>query len=906
MPGFCLTRTCDPFSWTVILLGTIMQQSNVPRFFLLVVLLFGLYQLVGCAAFRRPPERVAVERLTVQEALRQAEEAYEEGAYERARELYDAVVASPEGLPEEQIRAAQDRIVVIDSIFGQRTLVAKRERMAGLLAEAQALVSEERYEEAEAKLASLGIPPELSEEQEADLLNLLVTVERATGRMPGMTEEEVEDRAYRYLEQGMEAYRAKDYATAEGLFKRASALEEHLDYWGRSTLRKSRAEVTATLAELRAAYNEGKRAYRQDDYAGAVHYLQKVVDSGISIGAEQDQDIAWMLGESKVLVAEQRRREEQLRRERLAALFVEARALISEGRYEEAEAMLAELASAAEDLSVRQRRDLQELRVAARLGREREERERIAGLLEEAKALMAQERYEEAEAVVLKAMGVAQELTREQQRELQELRMAVERATGRLPGMTEKEARQLAYAYLERGMKAYHSNDYVAAEGLLGRAVALEEHLDRWGRRTLRSRHAEVTGRLTELRDAYKEGKQLYEQQDYAGAIDLLQWVVDSGLSIGTEQDEEVARLLRESKVGLAEQLEREGQERVARRRQLDERERKERLASLLAEAKALVLQEKHEEAAPKLAELMGAVQELSDEQLDELQELREAVARVTGRLPGMTEEEGEGLAYRYFEAGMAAYRANDYATAEGRFELAALLQEHLDYWDQLTLRSTRAEVTERLTELRGAYSEGKRLYEREDYGRAAELLQTVVDSGISIGAEQDQEVARLLQESKARLVLILRSPAFEPGGMIPARYTEDGQNVSPPLLWRYAPKNTATFALIMEDPDAPVGAFTHWLICEIPSRFQELPEGIIRTEMLETPAGAVQGSNSFLEVGYSGPAPTEGEMHSYYFTLYALDEKLEMSGGFTKNQLRAAMEGHILSEAELVGAYGR
>ncbi|MHC4592396.1 MAG: coiled-coil domain-containing protein, partial [Planctomycetota bacterium] len=498
MPDLCLTRARDPFSWTVILLGTIMQQSNTSRFFLVVVLLLGLFQLVGCAAFRRPPAEVPVERLTVQEALQQAQEAYEDGAYERARELYDAVVASPEGLPEEEIRAARDRIVVIDSIFGQRTLVAKRERMAGLLAEAQALVSEERYEEAEAKLASLGVPEELSEDQEADLLNLLVTVERATGRVPGMTEEEVEDRAYRYLEQGMEAYHAKDYATAEGLFKRASALEGHLDYWGRSTLRKSRAEVTATLAELRAAYNEGKRAYRQDDYAGAVEYLQKVVDSGISIGAEQDQDVAWLLGDSKVLVAEQQRREEQWRRERLAALLVEAKALLSEGRYEEAEAMLAELASASEDLTAKQRRELQELRVAATLGRERKERERLAGLLVEAKALMAEERYEEAEAIVLKAMGVAHALSKEQQRELQELRLAVERATGRLPGMTAKEARELAYAYLERGMKAYHSNDYLAAEHLLGRAVALEEHLDRWGRRSLHSRHAEVTGRLTE------------------------------------------------------------------------------------------------------------------------------------------------------------------------------------------------------------------------------------------------------------------------------------------------------------------------------------------------------------------------------------------------------------------------
>ncbi|MFW6189999.1 MAG: YbhB/YbcL family Raf kinase inhibitor-like protein [Planctomycetota bacterium] len=151
---------------------------------------------------------------------------------------------------------------------------------------------------------------------------------------------------------------------------------------------------------------------------------------------------------------------------------------------------------------------------------------------------------------------------------------------------------------------------------------------------------------------------------------------------------------------------------------------------------------------------------------------------------------------------------------------------------------------------------------------------------------------------------LTLTCPIFSEGEIIPARYTAEGRNISPPLLWHDAPEGTRTFAIIMQDPDAPVGTFTHWSICEISGSRRGLSEGVPPEENVL--GSAVQGLNGFREVGYGGPAPPAGEEHRYYFRLYALDEKLDMPGGFSKNQLQAAMRGHVLAQAELMGRYGR
>jgi len=153
---------------------------------------------------------------------------------------------------------------------------------------------------------------------------------------------------------------------------------------------------------------------------------------------------------------------------------------------------------------------------------------------------------------------------------------------------------------------------------------------------------------------------------------------------------------------------------------------------------------------------------------------------------------------------------------------------------------------------------------------------------------------------------LSLSSPVFVNGGMIPAAFTCDGRNVSPPLQWSDVPAGTASFALVVEDPDAPIGNFTHWMIADIPGEIGGLPEGVPAGDVVSQPVRAVQGVNGFHRSGYGGPCPPAGELHRYYFRLYALDERLEMSGGFTKNQLRAAMSGHVLGEATLMGRYER
>jgi Raf kinase inhibitor-like YbhB/YbcL family protein len=155
-----------------------------------------------------------------------------------------------------------------------------------------------------------------------------------------------------------------------------------------------------------------------------------------------------------------------------------------------------------------------------------------------------------------------------------------------------------------------------------------------------------------------------------------------------------------------------------------------------------------------------------------------------------------------------------------------------------------------------------------------------------------------------------LTSPAFTDGERIPKRYTEDGENVSPPLRWMDAPEKTREFALIVDDPDAPrEHPWVHWVMYGVPGDEHELHERVPRREELSELNGAQQGVNSWTKnnIGYRGPAPPPGHgTHHYRFHLYALDRRMAYSGGLTKDALLKAMEGHILAEAELVGTYER
>ena len=147
-----------------------------------------------------------------------------------------------------------------------------------------------------------------------------------------------------------------------------------------------------------------------------------------------------------------------------------------------------------------------------------------------------------------------------------------------------------------------------------------------------------------------------------------------------------------------------------------------------------------------------------------------------------------------------------------------------------------------------------------------------------------------------------LRSSAFQHNLSIPAKYTCDGANVSVPLSWRDAPKEANSFALIVDDPDAPVGIWVHWVLYDLPAGSHSLGEAIPNQETLGN--GAKQGVNDFEKVGYVGPCPPRGPSHRYFFKLYALDRMTELKPRATKQQLLDAMNKHILAEAELVGIY--
>jgi Raf kinase inhibitor-like YbhB/YbcL family protein len=149
-----------------------------------------------------------------------------------------------------------------------------------------------------------------------------------------------------------------------------------------------------------------------------------------------------------------------------------------------------------------------------------------------------------------------------------------------------------------------------------------------------------------------------------------------------------------------------------------------------------------------------------------------------------------------------------------------------------------------------------------------------------------------------------LKSSAFEGGADIPSRFTCDGANISPALHWSAPPKDTRSFALVMDDPDAPGRTWVHWLIYDLPPGARELPEWVPPDARLAS--GAQQGRNDFRRPGYGGPCPPPGPAHRYFFKLYALDTTLDLGDGAKRAQLERAMRGHILAEAELMGRYQR
>lgn len=149
-----------------------------------------------------------------------------------------------------------------------------------------------------------------------------------------------------------------------------------------------------------------------------------------------------------------------------------------------------------------------------------------------------------------------------------------------------------------------------------------------------------------------------------------------------------------------------------------------------------------------------------------------------------------------------------------------------------------------------------------------------------------------------------INSPAIQEGKPIPPKYTCEAIDVSPALTWEGAPEGAKSYALIMEDPDAPIGIFVHWVIYNIPGDATGLPERVPQRPVLRD--GTVQGANDFSKMGYNGPCPPAGKPHRYYFILRALDTKLDLPPRARKGKLVKAMKGHVLGETTLMGTFKR
>jgi len=149
-----------------------------------------------------------------------------------------------------------------------------------------------------------------------------------------------------------------------------------------------------------------------------------------------------------------------------------------------------------------------------------------------------------------------------------------------------------------------------------------------------------------------------------------------------------------------------------------------------------------------------------------------------------------------------------------------------------------------------------------------------------------------------------LKSPDFSTGSSIPLQFTCVGADISPALEWTAAPAHTQSFALVADDPDAPVGTWVHWVLYNLPAGTHSLKQDFPKSE--KSHDGTLQGRNDFGKIGYGGPCPPPGKPHRYFFRIYALDANLTLKPGASKKDLESAMQSHVLAEAETMGRFSR
>jgi Raf kinase inhibitor-like YbhB/YbcL family protein len=153
-------------------------------------------------------------------------------------------------------------------------------------------------------------------------------------------------------------------------------------------------------------------------------------------------------------------------------------------------------------------------------------------------------------------------------------------------------------------------------------------------------------------------------------------------------------------------------------------------------------------------------------------------------------------------------------------------------------------------------------------------------------------------------MAFAISSTAFPDGGDIPRKFTCDGADVSPELSWTEPPPGTQSFTLIADDPDAPGGTWTHWVLYDLPAAATGLAEGVNKID--ELPGGERQGRNDFRKIGYNGPCPPPGKPHRYFFKIYALKGKLDLKPGASRQEVEQALQNLVLGQAEWMGRYRR
>jgi len=181
-------------------------------------------------------------------------------------------------------------------------------------------------------------------------------------------------------------------------------------------------------------------------------------------------------------------------------------------------------------------------------------------------------------------------------------------------------------------------------------------------------------------------------------------------------------------------------------------------------------------------------------------------------------------------------------------------------------------------------------------------VILTLVCISVGTGCRQGEVIPDA--KGAAKMAFSISSPGFSQGSEIPRKFTCDGADVSPELTWTGPPAGTQSFALIADDPDAPVGTWTHWVLYDLPAPTTTLAEGVSKVD--EVPTGGRQGRNDFRKIGYGGPCPPPGKPHRYFFKLYALDRMLNLKPGSSKQDVEEAMQNHILGQAEVMGTYRR